>query len=154
MRATKKTLFGLIAALAACIAATLLLTFAGRSETAADRAPTYYFTNYAAPEELLLASLENDTGSVVLAAANGIYYAAGDVQLAADSEEVKNFFGSGRQPMGILLRFYVWELNPKELSKADVSVFSFDKVKEHLQRENATKTFSELRKLHRHYRSN
>ena len=104
MRATKKTLFGLIAALAACIAATLLLTFAGRSETAADRAPTYYFTNYAAPEELLLASLENDTGSVVLAAANGIYYAAGDVQLAADSEEVKNFFDTiYRLPMKRLL---------------------------------------------------
>ena len=66
-------------------------------------------------------------------------------------EEVKNFFGSGRQPMGILLRFYVWELNPKELSKADVSVFSFDKVKEHLQRENATKTFSELRKLQKKF---
>ena len=104
MRATKKTLFGLIAALAACIAATLLLTFAGRSEAAADRAPTYYFTNYAAPEELLLASLENDTGSVVLAAANGIYYAAGDVQLAADSEEVKNFFDTiYRLPMKRLL---------------------------------------------------
>ena len=104
MRVTKKTLFGLIAALAACIAATLLLTFAGHSETAADRALTYYFTNYAAPEELLLASLENDTGSVVLAAANGIYYAAGDVQLAADSEEVKNFFDTiYRLPMKRLL---------------------------------------------------
>ena len=40
MRATKKTLFGLIAALAACIAATLLLILGGRSETAADQTPT------------------------------------------------------------------------------------------------------------------
>lgn len=73
---------------------TLLLTFSGRGETAADQAPTYYFTNYSAPEELLLASLENDTGSVVLAAANGVYRAAGDLQLEADSEQVEAFFNT------------------------------------------------------------
>lgn len=104
MRATKKTLFGLIAALAACIAATLLLILGGRSETAADQTPTYYFTNYSAPEELLLASVENGTGSVVLAAANGSYYAAGDVGLAPDGEEVKAFFDTVyRLPMKRLL---------------------------------------------------
>ena len=104
MRATKKTLFGLIAALAACIAATLLLILGGHSETAADQTPTYYFTNYSAPEELLLASVENGTGSVVLAAANGSYYAAGDVGLAPDGEEVKAFFDTVyRLPMKRLL---------------------------------------------------
>ncbi len=94
MKATKRTLLCLSGALAACIAATLLLTFSGRGETAADQAPTYYFTNYSAPEELLLASLENDTGSVVLAAANGVYRAAGDLQLEADSEQVEAFFNT------------------------------------------------------------
>ena len=44
MKATKKMLFGLTAALASCIAATLLLTFAGRGEAAAGRTPIYYFT--------------------------------------------------------------------------------------------------------------
>lgn len=104
MRATKKTLFWLIAALAACAAATLLLTFGGRGETAADQPPAYYFTNYSAPEELLLASVENGTGSVVLAAANGSYYAAGDVELPPDAEEVKAFFDTVyRLPMKRLL---------------------------------------------------
>lgn len=104
MKATKKMLFGLTAALASCIAATLLLTFAGRGEAAAGRTPIYYFTNYAAPEELLLASVENDTGSVALAAANGAYYVSGNVHLEADGREVANFFNTVyRLPMKRLL---------------------------------------------------
>lgn len=76
----------------------------GRGEAAAGRTPIYYFTNYAAPEELLLASVENDTGSVALAAANGAYYVSGNVHLEADGREVANFFNTVyRLPMKRLL---------------------------------------------------
>ncbi len=104
MKATKKTLFGLISALLVCIAVTLLLTFAGRNEAAADQDPTYYFTSYASPENVVLANLENSTGSVVLAFAKGTYYAAGDLQRDADAGAIANFFNTVYQlPMKRLI---------------------------------------------------
>ncbi|WP_369283243.1 DUF4340 domain-containing protein [Oscillibacter sp. GMB15532] len=104
MKATKKTLFGLISALMVCIAGTLLLTYAGRGEAAADQDPTYYFTSYASPENVVLANLENSTGSVVLASVNGTCYAQGDIQLDADAEAILDFFNTVYQlPMKRLL---------------------------------------------------
>ena len=92
MRATKKTLLGLTGALAACIAAVLLLTFTGNGREAEDHAHTYYFTTYDSPEDLVLASVENSTGSVVLAASDGTYYTVGDLKLSADGAQVQSFF--------------------------------------------------------------
>ena len=92
MRATKKTLLGLTGALAACIAAVLLLTFTGNGREAEDHAHTYYFTTYDSPEDLVLASVENSTGSVVLAASGGTYYTVGDLKLSADGAQVQSFF--------------------------------------------------------------
>lgn len=104
MKATKKTLFWLISALMVCIAGTLLLTFVGRGEAAADQDPTYYFTSYASPENVVLANLENSTGSVVLASVNGTCYAQGDIQLDADAEAISDFFNTVyRLPMKRLL---------------------------------------------------
>ncbi len=91
MRATKKTLLGLTGALAACIAAVLLLTFTGNGREAEDHAHTYYFTTYDSPEDLVLASVENSTGSVVLAASGGTYYTVGDLKLSADGAQVQSF---------------------------------------------------------------
>ncbi len=104
MRATKKTLFGLIFALTACIVVTLLLTFAGRGEAVSNQEATYYFTSYASPENVVLANVENSTGSVVLASVNGTCYAQGDIHLDADAEAITDFFNTVyRLPMKRLL---------------------------------------------------
>ena len=46
MKVTKKSLLALSAALVACIAATLLLTYAGMGTGETEKKATYFFTNY------------------------------------------------------------------------------------------------------------
>lgn len=92
MKATKKTLAILSGALACCIAATLLLVFAGRDSGTDEGAPTYYFANYSGPEALMAASIENATGSVVVAAVGGTGYISGDYDAAADYEAIQALF--------------------------------------------------------------
>ncbi len=92
MRARGRTLALLAGAVALCTAGTLALAFTGRDAPEQDRESTYYYTNYASSAELIAASVENDSGSVVLAQAGEDRYAMGDIQAPADGDEVAAFF--------------------------------------------------------------
>ncbi len=65
-------------------------------------------------------------------------------------DEVRSFFDSGKQPLGILLRYYAWE-KYCENKTSDGLVFSFGEFKKYLQQENASKIFIGLRKLQKKF---
>lgn len=92
MKATKNAVAALSAALVICIAATAGLLLTGRDAPEDGRQSIYYFTNYAAPELLAAASVENETGSIVLAQSNGKYYAMTDDISGSDGAAVAAFF--------------------------------------------------------------
>ena len=104
MRTTERKLLALTAAFGVCVLAACLLTFAGRGGVDEEQAYTYYFTNYPSADSLQLASVENASGSAILAAINGTYYAEGVENLPADRDAVQAFFGMMyRLPMKRLL---------------------------------------------------
>ena len=92
MRARGRTLALLAGAVALCTAGTLALVLTDRDQPEQEQAATYYYTNYASPAELITASVENDSGSVVLAQAGEDRYAVGDIKAPADADEVSDFF--------------------------------------------------------------
>ena len=92
MRPSGKTLALLGTALALCVAGTLALLLVGRAPAEQEHESAYYYTNYPSADYLVTASVENDSGSVVLAQAGGSYYALGGVDAQADGEEVASFF--------------------------------------------------------------
>ncbi len=95
-----KTIFYLSAVLVACIITTLLLVFARRGDEDAPKEKTYYLTRYDSPDDLILASVENKTGSAVLAISGDTCYVQGDLSLDPDAEEIKDFFDTAyRLPM-------------------------------------------------------
>ncbi len=92
MRPSGKTLALLGTVLALCVAGTLALLLVGRAPAEQEHESAYYYTNYPSADYLVTASVENDSGSVVLAQAGGSYYALGGVDAQADGEEVASFF--------------------------------------------------------------
>ena len=92
MKVTGKTLAALSGALVLCIAATLLLTFAGRETPGEEQEATYFFTNYTSPDMLLAAEIENQSGSVVIALIDGTAHIAGDWDAGADTGRIQDFF--------------------------------------------------------------
>lgn len=91
MKATGKKLALLSGALAACILLLLvLLTADGEPPDAAgDR---YYFTNYPSAEALVMVSVENAGGSIVLTRTDGAYRALSGRPVPGDEEEIADFF--------------------------------------------------------------
>lgn len=89
---SKKPILALSAALILCIAATWALLFVGRDIPQDTEESIYYFTNYTSSQYLTAASIENQTGSIVLAQTNGKYYAMTDTISGSDEEEVAGFF--------------------------------------------------------------
>lgn len=92
MKATVRSILTLSTVLVICIAATVGLLFVGRDMPQEEQQNIYYFTNYESPEHLAAASVENETGSIVLAQANGRYYAMTDGVSGGDDEAVAAFF--------------------------------------------------------------
>ncbi len=92
MKATGRTLALLIGALALSILGTLTLMFWDRVPAQQSHDSVYFYTNYDSGNDLVAASLENESGSVVLAQAGGNYYAVGDIDAEANREEIADFF--------------------------------------------------------------
>lgn len=92
MKVTKTKLAALAGVFVCCIAATLLLTFAGRGEQETQEQAAYFYTNYSGPEALMAASIENATGEVVVAFVGNIAYISGDYEAEADGTEIQNLF--------------------------------------------------------------
>lgn len=92
MKVTKKGLLALSAALVGCIAATLLLTYAGTGNGETEQRTTYYFTNYSSADALMAASIENDSGSVLMVGVKGTYLVSSDYQLQANAKAIQALF--------------------------------------------------------------
>ncbi len=100
----KRTLIILGSVFALCVVATLFLLFAGRDGDDEPKEKTYYLTRYDTPEELVLVSVENRTGSVLLAMSGDTCYVQGDLPLDANKEAVRSLFETAcRLPMKRLL---------------------------------------------------
>lgn len=92
MKVTKAKIAALTGVFACCVAATLLLTFAGRGDENPQEEATYFYTNYASAEALMAASIENATGEVVIVAVGDAAYISGAYDAQADSEQIQSFF--------------------------------------------------------------
>ena len=92
MKVTRKSLLALSAALVSCIAATLLLTYAGTGAGETEQKATYYFTNYSSADALMAASIENDSGSVLMVGVKGTYLVSSDYQLKANAKAIQTLF--------------------------------------------------------------
>lgn len=92
MKVTKAKLAVLAGVFVCCVAATLLLTFAGRGGEETQEEATYFYTNYSGAEALMAASIENATGEVVIAAVGDTAYISGDYDAQADGAEIQSFF--------------------------------------------------------------
>lgn len=92
MKVTKKSLLALSAALVGCIAATLLLTYAGMGSGETEQKTVYYYTNYSSADALMAASIENDSGSVLMAGVKGVYLVSSDYQLSANGKNIQELF--------------------------------------------------------------
>lgn len=104
MRVTKRSLAILSVVLVCCIAATLLLCFAGREKEEETQAATYFFAKYDSADSLMAASIENASGSVTIATEDGTCYIAGDYDQNPNAQAMKDFFARAyRLPLECLL---------------------------------------------------
>lgn len=92
MRATKRSLTLLSAALLVCVALFLALRFAGREPPESAGESGYYFTNYASPDLLAAVSVENAGGEIVLARTGDTYRALWDFPVPGDEAAIADFF--------------------------------------------------------------
>lgn len=92
MNAVKRKVLILAAVFAGCVIATVCLLFLGRGTAEDNTTQLYYFTNYASSADLIAASIENETGEVVLAQTGGQYYATTGAVSGSNDQAVASLF--------------------------------------------------------------